>query len=380
MGALAKDITLHAILEGVVGAAPERTAKVKEISFDPSQFEAGKIDTTTGGNLNGSGFYRTSGYIALPENPWMGQLYADKPWAVNIVYYDREKTCQDHDANVWGYCRLKDYPYCRLFFYQQTDFLSNNDFIADHLKIQYIEDAPAENEYFLYNHLFNGNFLYDRNEDGLGDGWKLVNSPANYSVNDNTQVITPSAANYFLTYESSDSRLAGHVIYVAFTAYTPAADCVINVFGTTLAVTKNTKYTRSSKLFTATVSGANPRFTVGAGGASTPVYIKNVMMIDLTDIYGEGKEPSASVIDYLVDKFYGGYVPCNYICKYDDSAIPATMLSLLQNIKSKATAYDRVTCNDGTVVSVGHYIDDELQSTTTIERDMYGNIVSIEEV
>ena len=381
MPALAKDTTLQSILEGLTGGVPSRTAKVTNITFDVSQFEAGKINNTSGNNEGGSGFYRTTGYISLPSGAWKAQLFADKPWAVFILYYDSEKTyTQEYDYTVTGYVRIKNYPYCRLYFFNHNDYLSLDEFVSTSLKIQYILSAPAENEYFLHNHLCNGNFEFDRNDDGIGDGWELQNSPTSALVEDNTQIVTPSTANYFFRYITSDSSLTGHEIYVAFTAYTPNALISMVTMGTTVIAATNTKYTRASVIATAQNTNTNPRFSIASGGQGNPVYIRNVMIIDLTEIFGAGNEPSKQKVEEIIDKFYGGYVPCEYEVKYDDSGLPVNVLAQLENIENEALAVDDVIMSNGVVSAVKRYIGGKLKSTTQINRDMFGNIVSVEEV
>lgn len=378
MAKLAKDSTLQEVLAGLTGAEPDRTAYVQEITFTESQFESGYMDTSTGQNKNGSGFLRTSGYISLRQDAWKAQLFADKPWIVRVLYYDSEYVYQEYEANKTGCVPLKDYPYCRLYFYQATDYLSNADFITTRLKIQYIVNAPAENEYFLHNYLFNSNFEFDRNSDNVADGWDLRNSPTNSSVSNNTQFVIPSTSGAFLRMES-DNRMTGHQIYVAYSAYTPYDICSLTIFGNSIVVAQNTEYTRNSKVVTAVNSDLNPTVNCGANAVSYEIGIRNIMMIDLTDIYGAGSEPTASQIDEIIDTYYDGYVPCEYTMKYDDRNLPVDVLTRLSNLDKKASGTDVVTMSDGAVASVGHYVDGALQSTTTITRDNFGNIVSIEE-
>lgn len=374
MGALAKDSTLQSVLEGMTGYVPVRTAKVTNITFTASQFETGQIDTSTGENKSGSGFYRTTDYIAMPSNFWLGQLYADKPWIVRILYYDENKVYKEFQMTMTGCATLKNYPYYRLYFYSETSYLSLDDFLENSLKIQYIESAPAANEYFLHNQLFNGNFKFDRNSDGIADGWTLKNSPTSPSVSDNVQTLTPASANYFIQMDA-DTRLTGHVIYVAFTAYSPYATCYISLYGINVIISTNTGFTRSSQLITANNSNVSPRIAISSGGQSHPISLKNVMVIDLTEIYGSGNEPTAAQIDAIIDKYYGGYVPCEYVVKYDDTDAPADVISLLKD----ATGTDVLTFSNGAVTTVNHYVGSTLKATATINRDMFGNIVSIEE-
>lgn len=376
MGKLATDETLYRVLEGITGAEQERTAKVVNIDFDPTMFESGGINNTTGQNLNESGYYRTIGYIEIPANKWQIQLCADRPWVVIIYYYNENKEFQERDSAKTGCCNIKDYPYCRLKFYQQTNYLDVDEFIANRLKIQYISDAPAENEYFLHNRLFNGNFEYDRNDDGVADGWELRNSPTANLVSDKTQFVTPSATGAFLRTES-DNRLTGHQIYVAYSAYTPYDNCSMTIYGTVTAIAQNTKYTRSSKIVTAVNSDLNPTIICASGAVAHEIGIRDVMLIDLTEIYGSGNEPSITQVEEIIDKMYGGYVPCDYVVKYDDTGLPVDILTRLKNID---TSSDRLTIEHGEVTSIGHYVGDVLKSMTTITRDKFGNLISVEEV
>lgn len=378
MGKLATDKTLLKVLNGLTGEGdPERTAFVKEIAFSFSQFENGDIDTTTGQNKNGSGFIRTSDYIALPQNVWKMQLLADKPFNVWIFYYNADKEYQEYDINKTGYATVKDFPYCRIKVYGFSDYMSNEEFITTRLKIQYIENAPAENEYFLHNHLFNGNFEFDRNNDGIADGWTVVNSPASYSVADGVQSITPSVQNYYLRMEN-DNRLGGHVIYCSISAYTPHDMVSFAVYGkAACAIQKNTEFTKSSNLITAVNSSVNAQFSCGAAAVGHEIQLKNIMMIDLTDVYGEGNEPTAEEVDAIVDEFYGGYVPVGYEVKYDDSGLP---ISIMERLKHIDTSSDQLTVKNGEVTSVSHYVGGELKSKTVINRDKFGNLISVEEV
>ena len=377
MGALAKDATLQSVLESMTGFIPVRTATVKEITFMESQFESGQIDTTTGLNKNGPGFLRTSDYIELPQNVWKAQLLADRPLSVRILYYDSEKAYQEYDINATGYANIKNYPYCRLYYYEDTSYLSNADFITTRLKIQYIENTPAKNEHLLHNHLFNGNFEYDRNNDGTADGWTLRNSPSSSSVSDGVLSVTPSVGDYFLRYSSSDSRLTDHKIYIAFTAYTPVSPCFLSIYNSNITVAQNTQFTRASSIVTALSSSVTPGIGSGAPSIGHEIKIKNVMMIDLTDSFGAGNEPTKEQVEEIIDKWYDGYVPCEYVIKYDDSEMPVDVVTRLKNID---TSSDRLTVTDGEVTSVGHYVGGELKSTLIINRDKFGNLVSVEEV
>lgn len=374
--ALAKDSTLQSMLAGIVGAELERTAVVKEITFKESQFEAGDIDRTTGTNKNASGFVRTSDYIALPQNVWKMQLLADRPWNVYILYYDTNKQYQEYEINKTGYATIKNYPYCRLSFFNFTDYMSNAEFITTRLKIQYIENAPAENEYFLHNHLFNGNIEYDRNEDGVADGWTLRNSPTSYFLENGVQSVTPSVAGAFFRMELDNTR-TGHVFYCSMMAYTPYGICAFTVYGRNpCTVNPNTKFTRVSGLVTAVNSSVVMECSCNSGAVGHEIQVKNIMMIDLTEIFGEGNEPTVEEIDAIVDEFYGGYVPVEYEVKYDDGDLPVSIMERLKNID---TSSDQLTVKNGAVASVSHYVGGELKSKTIINRDKFGNLISVEE-
>lgn len=380
--ALAKNSTVQDVLSALEGYTPERTAYVQEITFTESQFEGGKIDTTTGQNVNGSNFYRTTDYISLPSDPWMAQLFAEVGTGitqVTVFFYDSEKVFKEYATNYTGYVRLKSYPYCRIHFYNLAAIMSNAEYITTILKIQYIMHTPAENEYFLTNHLFNGNFEYDRNENNVADGWVLKNSPTSSSMSNNTQVVTPSTSGYFIQYDS-DNRLIDHKVYVAFSLYTPYDKCYLRLYGTNIIINANDTYTRASMVLTAVNSDNSPRISCYENAVDHAISIRNVMMIDLTDIFGAGNEPTAEQIDSIVDTWYGGYVPCEYVCKYDDSNLPLDVLSRLKNIDNDLSATDNITFVDGEVSSVSHYVGGILKSTTTITRDNYGNIVSVQEV
>ena len=171
----------------------------------------------------------------------------------------------------------------------------------------------------------------------------------------------------------SDGRLTGHLIYVSFTAYAPSGDVVLSVYGSNVTVPQNTKYTRASQNITAQNSGPSPRFTTVSSGVSHPVYIRNVMLIDLTEVYGAGNEPTSSEIDTIIDKMYGGYVSSEFVVKYDDSKIPADVLTHLQNIETGA---DEIVFSNGMVSAIKHH-EGTQQKTITVNRDMFGNIVSI---
>lgn len=377
MGALAKDSTLKSVLTGLVGAEPERTAFVKEIAFKESQFESGYIDTTTGQNKNSSGFFRTSDYIALPQNVWKMQLLADKPWNVRVFYYDADKQYQKYQGNVTGYITIQNYPYCRIDFYNFPDYMSSAEFMTARLKIQYIENAPAKNEYFLHNCLFNGNFEFDRNNDGVADGWLLRNSPTSYAVEDGIQKVTPSTATSFLRI-ALDNRLTGHVIYCSMMAHTPYSICGFSVYGKTpCIVDRNTKFTRASGLVTAVNSSVVMECTCKSSAVGHEIQVKNIMMIDLTEIFGEGNEPAAEEIDAIVDGFYGGYVPVGYEVKYDDGGLP---VSIMERLKHIDTSSDQLIVKNGAVTSVSHYVGGELKSKTIINRDKFGSLISVEEV
>ena len=379
MGKLATDETLQKILEGITGADRERTAKVVNINFDSTMFETGGIDNTTGQNKNESGFYRTSGYITVPADKWKIQLYADRPWSVNIYYYDANHEYQERDFTETGYCNILNYPYCRLKFYHLTDYAGDvAEFVDNSLKIQYIENTPAENEYFLHNHLFNGNFEYDRNNDGVADGWTTINSPASVVVSDKTLIVTPSATGEFIRM-NSNNKLTGHKIYISFTAYTPDDLCFLTVYQKTLNIAKNSKYTRTYGIITAVNSSLNPTFGCRSGSVSHEISIRNVMMIDLTDIYGAGNEPNAEEITAIIDTYYDGYVPCDYVVRYDDGT-QVDSLTILRNIENELLSDDTIIVKNGYVSSVKHYVAGELRSTAQIKRDKFGNLISVGEL
>jgi len=190
-----------------------------------------------------------------------------------------------------------------------------------HLDSKVITGIPAVTAPF--NQLVqNGNFADSSN-------WALVNAAATLSISGNVATLTATGTDQRTLIRQSISLTGGHKIYYS---YMQKETTAVNLQGNhalvyTPAQFLPTPYTSDQDIITwtkftgvATLANSTAQFWVGRYGRNAShkllsgdkVFIKNVMLCDLTEIYGAGNEPTAAEFEakYGLDRVdYLPYTP-----------------------------------------------------------------------
>lgn len=168
------------------------------------------------------------------------------------------------------------------------------------------------NSYSVSNILgSDGNFETDSNADGLGDGWTSA-SVTSLSMSGNTQSFTATqSAGYII--RSIPSYTTGNVYYAC--AYVKADNSstrfsLRNTEGTLLNLTSHTgsntfEFLSAHITMTSGITSWQVRISNNSASNWTATQVKQVFYLDLTAIFGAGKEPNKQYMDWLMKDLIG---------------------------------------------------------------------------
>lgn len=177
----------------------------------------------------------------------------------------------------------------------------------------------AEKLFILDNMITNGNFRIDSNSDGLGDNWGTINSSYK-KIENNYQYAYSDASTYFNVIYQYLSWNIDHKYYISIDMKTNISVlkyffCNINLNGTNRSIfskeTTNTEYKHSmiwENTYQTKLSEIKFYLSTTSGKLTINDYlaISNVVVIDLTSIFGWGSEPTLQDFElyYLPDLDY----------------------------------------------------------------------------
>jgi|LGVE01.1.fsa_nt_gb hypothetical protein len=177
-----------------------------------------------------------------------------------------------------------------------------------------------------------GAFRSDINNDGLADGWDIINSQ-NSSIEDNEQTIFSDGNNYSLGIKNTTVEIElNQVYYISFDIETNATNYTSSMRIYTPSGIVNGIYEIDSDgfqsdTFTIDETPTNEGFTITIQEQALALYttstylkIKEVMLINLTAAYGAGLEPTASEFeDQLKVSYFSGTVQADQIIGFDNN-------------------------------------------------------------
>lgn len=178
----------------------------------------------------------------------------------------------------------------------------------------------AERLFILDNLITNGDFNIDTDNNGLADGWNIDYVGTKYIYDGNQQVYSIGGNVYFRLYQNfSDNLTYGHLYYLSYNKLNANNGTYrVSVFSSGNSSYINYNYPLSN------VSGVNDSFYFTANGSeydlnfivttdttgildtSYWIILDNVILIDLTNTFGYGYEPSLQDFElyYLPDLVY----------------------------------------------------------------------------
>lgn len=176
----------------------------------------------------------------------------------------------------------------------------------------------AERLYELDNIVLSGNFATDTNSDGVSDNWILSGTGATYDNYENKQFISSplGVLNAYVGVRTNLSKVHddNHIYYVTYQHYSDKATIsrltAYNISTAQQTLKSNNIVVGLNNIsFLITPNHDFDRFYIQFEISTSYVintYLKNVMVFDLTDIFGFGSEPSLSDFElyYLPDLDY----------------------------------------------------------------------------
>lgn len=164
--------------------------------------------------------------------------------------------------------------------------------------------------YALHNMIENGDFSTDTNSDGLADGFFSYDLISYSCDNDRQNFTVNNHYSQFLYYEIDNSTVYNHKYYMGFDNSHLGVIYILASQGT---IYSNPPDGNFGFIWTANNSTNNTiiRFYSDYNGSA---WVDNLVMIDLTNTFGAGNEPSLSDFEtyYLPDEWfqdYESYVP-----------------------------------------------------------------------
>ena len=158
-----------------------------------------------------------------------------------------------------------------------------------------LEDLETDGALMASNLVTNGDFSNSLT------GWGVLNGT--YTIANNELAITPNAR-YGQVYRNV-SITVGHKYYISAMVKSVSANTIINFFATPLVKHSGSgNYEILSGIDIAT-TGTDRALVINNADVSgwAPFYVKYVKVINLTAIFGAGKEPTAAEMDRLLARF-----------------------------------------------------------------------------
>lgn len=194
--------------------------------------------------------------------------------------------------------------------------------------------------YELNNIIDNGNFAVDGDGNGIANFWSKGSSASGY-IDNGIQYVSGTSLTQ-LSQSGRWSMIGSHKYYIRFDYYkvsgtiNSTAYFWIDGFGSIVLWNKNQPSGRYSFVKTATGSGT-AYFEVYRSGGSSSFGIANVIMFDLTLLFGLGNEPSLSDFEfyYLPDMDY-----FDYYNSFDPTSYTQLTTTDYENITTDLTGID----------------------------------------
>ncbi|MBT2215826.1 hypothetical protein KK120_08690 [Virgibacillus dakarensis] len=147
-------------------------------------------------------------------------------------------------------------------------------------------DVPAENI------VKNGNFSKDSDGDGLADDWVKGSNVTNTRIEGNTQYWTNNNGFAWSGRIAQDIKIqVGHKFYVNATT----SNVYGLYFGGKVQGNFGQVLTVNEKI--------NDELWVYAAEANLEAFIKNIIVLDLTKLFGTGNEPTAEQMNRVLEQF-----------------------------------------------------------------------------
>ncbi|WP_368292870.1 hypothetical protein [Dehalobacter sp. TBBPA1] len=179
----------------------------------------------------------------------------------------------------------------------------------------------ARKNILFLNKLSNvGNFEFDSNGDGVGDGWAIITLASPTMVN-NIQTFTATATSPAGGLYKTITLALGHIYYAcaylkAPTGYNSGAAMYLNSgVITSTSVSSGDNQFQFKSIYSAPAISTSGGFKIYDAKSDSwqPISFKQVHLFDLTEIFGAGNEPTQAqldpVIKNLIDRI--GYIQGN---------------------------------------------------------------------
>jgi hypothetical protein len=177
-----------------------------------------------------------------------------------------------------------------------------------------------------------GNFGSDSNSDGVADGWSKNNVVNDCSISNNVQSFTPDAQYNGLVH--TVTPITGNKYYAfAYVKTSSTATVPLLLQSGGLPQSQSNIHTRSGNweflstpIATATsTTNGQCRVHDSSASAKVPIQMKQVHVLNLTAIFGEGFEPSKAWLDYYIQLYYSNTYFSTTSFNYDNRAINVNM-------------------------------------------------------
>jgi len=204
------------------------------------------------------------------------------------------------------------------------------------------------------NIIKNGNFAVDSNSDGIADGWyRSSTNSEGFRIENNAQYWTPlNAAWSGSIHTKSVEKVAGHKYYIRFEGKNINKNIFFSIEQTINTAT-NADGIRSLVFTATTNSGKQDLLFYGKEG-NVESYLKDVILINLTQTFGTGSEPTKEECD----KRFPHYIDST---KSTISALRLT--SQDENEENQSYMYTKAVDDEGHILpmrSLPNNVQDEL--------------------